>query len=444
MYECLVKSEVFLGEKSHVMVVLGWFNIKSFKKIVEPKLYGVAGSLFNGEMGSEILISNLLFNPQITDIVLCNITCADGWVNYPCKQFLKKLDRYEKESESNVLTKSINFYSVETEEGLLDCLMCIPNPVSSISRRKVVRPIQLLSPSMKPSQFNGQTITAKNLDDAHLEVVKRILEGGKDTNEDKAIREILNLTVVLTNLPTTYDDLLDSCGELNQLYIDQFINGTGDSHNYGYGDRLNTYFFINQPDNIALKLTRKPDSLAALMVLWDVRKDLLEGSSPCLTQIWVRLIDKKLHMSAVFRSNDMFKAWKANVQGLRGLQIKLSDRLGVVAGDLTTFSMSSHIYHQDFEFIQQVIGDHKTPRKEFYSCVGNFTIGVRLDGIEIIHTDNSGSFVDKYSGIKSARILLKKIVENNPTIENNHLLYLADELYSAESCFDSRCVYKQS
>lgn len=445
MYECLIPSEIYLGEKENVLVVLGWYNIKNFRRKIDKKLYGVASSLFNGDMGSEILIRNLLYNPQITDIVLCNITYADTWINYPCKQFVRMLEKLEKtDPEVRSIVQNVTFYQVSDEKGLLECLSAIIPNTRNNTRVRVVRPMEKIDAPTMPSQYNGQSLTCTGFDQAHQEIVSRIYYGGKDYGT-KEIRELLNLSVTLTKLPQTYTQLLDECSDSDKSYIEQFYNGVRDPYNYGYGNRLRNHFDIDQIEEVIIKLIRKPQTLAANMVLWDVPKDLVEGSSPCLTQIWLRREDNKLHMSVVFRSNDMYKAWRSNVKGLRGLQIRMCESLrgGVIPGDLTTMSMSAHIYHMDFDQIAKCINTKIADvRQDFLSQVGLFVIGVCNQRIIVTQTTIEGAFVKEYQGTK-AKLILKDLLNSNPSIEKNHLVYLADELYDAEFCLRNYRSYTQ-
>lgn len=446
MYQTLIPSEVYLGNLNHVMVVLGWFNKNEFRKLVNPNLYGVCGSLFNGEYGAQILISNLLYNPQITDVVLCNITSADAWLKFPCTQFFNKLIQSKHDPDIRNLLEKVQFTFVENECDLIHTLKEMYSaPIRETDREQVARPIKIELPDTKPGLFNGQTIRNRSLSDAHTEILKRIYTTGKDTNPTKMIRELLNLSATVTDLPINEKELFGLADESTQLYMKQFVEGTNDSHNYGYGDRLNTHFGFNQIDSVVAKLKNKKDSLAANLAIWSA-SDLLTGSSPCLTQVWLRLIDNQLNLTAVFRSNDMFKAWKSNVLGLRMLQIKIADQLNVTSGDLTTFSMSAHIYHLDFLAIKEVISICKTPKPHYFSEVGNFTIKYLNEHFTVTQTDNYGNLIWTYSLSESSKkcavasALLKQIVKANPSIEMSHVLYLSEEL---NRCECEKIDYKQ-
>ncbi len=116
----------------------------------------------------------------------------------------------------------------------------------------------------------------------------------------------------------------------------------------------------------------------------------LQEDIPCLREIQIRCSPSKkggfwLNFLTVWRSRDLYKAWGDNVIALTFLQQwlagELTKRIGqpVRVGCYTDFSMSLHIYGQDFE---KVGGDREKGLQSFFETfkTANDLIAKSLDG----------------------------------------------------------------
>jgi thymidylate synthase len=434
MYKSLFACDLAMGDRHDTAVILGWYPLKSFVKMFnETGLYGVAGNLFNPTHGVELLLRNLLFNTQIKNLLICDITKEDK-VNQPGKALYNKLigEYYEE------LGKHLNI-------DVCSCMTDIEYFLSVISKTKmdltptreqiIKQPITMEN-KILPGNIYSQVISQPTIELALPEVVKQIRNHGRLIAD---IQEYINLNIVITDEGESVAEFMSSVPSDLRLslgnYLNDFLFGTKSEHSYSYGDRL---LEKNQTQNVINKLTEKPLTMAGMMSIW-YPEDLIKGNSPCLTQIWVRAsVDGKLDMTATFRSNDMFRAWQFNAYALRALQIQIANGLQMTPGVLTTVSFSAHIYQKDFEEIQLFL-DRPQPKKEkvFYSTVGNFVITKPYPNrISIQQFCNQGNLI-RTKVIEATEVniyrAMKEIVKENPSIENEHLLYLYRELVKALS-----------
>jgi len=68
--------------------------------------------------------------------------------------------------------------------------------------------------------------------------------------------------------------------------------------------------------------------------------------SPGMVSVCFKVLDGKLTLTAVIRSNDMFIGWPANIYQIYLLQKYVAEKLGIATGSLTTISHSAHVFHE--------------------------------------------------------------------------------------------------
>lgn len=200
---------------------------------------------------------------------------------------------------------------------------------------------------------------------------------------------------------------------------------------YTYGMRLMDHEGIDQIEAMAESLKNSPETRRAISVTWNVRHDHSSANPPCLTLVQGIIQDERLHLTAYFRSNDMFSAWPMNAYALMALQKSLCQRTGYSAGTLTTISCSAHIYEKDWTSAKVITEKHLLPR--FHKDPrGHFLICASDGGILVDYQDSNGRTVKKYSGMSAARIL-EEIEKDKAVSSIQHALYLGRELQRAES-----------
>ncbi|MBZ9572611.1 hypothetical protein KJA17_00230 [Patescibacteria group bacterium] len=111
----------------------------------------------------------------------------------------------------------------------------------------------------------------------------------------------------------------------------------------------------------AIKIFKKdPTRRTVVMHTWIPFRDLMkfgpkreDTSSPCVLLFYPQLVDGKLHMFVVMKTNDLYNAWPENAYAFTFLQKYMADELGVATGTYTHFSVSMHIYKDMFEEVKK-------------------------------------------------------------------------------------------
>lgn len=164
-------------------------------------------------------------------------------------------------------------------------------------------------------------------------------------------REVMNLMVTVLEpqsgwpIPGSNWDMVG----LNK-YAEQLLSGENDSgFDYTYGERLRAY---NDPDAgevdqvayIIEKLQKNKTTRRAIAITWSPWWDNESEHVPCLQSVDFLFRAGKLHLTAYFRSQDVARAWPANLYGLSRLLGYVAERAGMQPGSITTISASAHIY----------------------------------------------------------------------------------------------------
>ncbi len=117
---------------------------------------------------------------------------------------------------------------------------------------------------------------------------------------------------------------------------------------------------IDQVEKAIKILKRDPTRRTVVMHTWIPFRDLMkfgpkrqDTSSPCVLLFYPQLVDGKLHMFVVMKTNDLYNAWPENAYAFTALQKYMAKELGVETGTYTHFSVSMHIYKDMFEEVKR-------------------------------------------------------------------------------------------
>ncbi len=108
-------------------------------------------------------------------------------------------------------------------------------------------------------------------------------------------------------------------------------------------------------------LRKDPTRRSIVLSTWIPIRDSIKfgkrekTSSPCLLSVHPQLVDGKLHMFVVMKTNELFNGFPLNAYGFTLLQKYMADQLGVAVGSYTHFSVSMQIYEDLYESARQVI-----------------------------------------------------------------------------------------
>lgn len=199
--------------------------------------------------------------------------------------------------------------------------------------------------------------------------LKTVFDEGKefiDTNK-RICRELLNFKIEVLEPKKDVTKPIEILNDFKKwVYppIDEIENiilskRITPAYGYSYGPAIFSFDSkINQIDDYVIPLLRAdPVSRRASVILWDPRTDSNPNkkAAPGLVMIHFKIEDSKLNLMAVIRSNDMFFGWPANIYQMSVLQEYVAKKLNCKLGSLTTFSISAHVFKDEFDEIKQAI-----------------------------------------------------------------------------------------
>jgi thymidylate synthase len=216
-------------------------------------------------------------------------------------------------------------------------------------------------------------------------------------------------------------------------YLGQLLHAEGaDGLSYTYGARLRAFDgTIDQVAALAAELRTAGESRRAVAALWSPAHDPASPNPPCLNLVQARLRAGRLHLTAYFRSHDIYRAWASNAYALRALQGQLAEALAVEAGELAVLSHSAHIYAHDWAAVEELLSQHYRPAdpRLLRDPRGSFVIAIEPPTIVVRHYSPAGEHLQSFRS-PSARELGVML---GPYLgEVSHALYLGRELQKAE------------
>ncbi|OAB56524.1 thymidylate synthase [Phormidium willei BDU 130791] len=487
LYQPHYKPNQLICGTGTTAIVSGWTVKEAIAKHLQPQDYAVIGQLYSPTRGISVLVRNLLLNPQVRHLIIVDATREDRnagsgrcladffaqgvrpgqtesgrdcWViNSPIVGYL---DAELSEAAIATLRESITCHRVEDVNSAHQLARTIaqqpPGQPWGVPQHF---PEAIVDSPLKPGRRYGHRLEGRTIAETWVKLIHRIRSTGtlRNTQHDSQWQELINLMAIVTDeppdfyfpdpnyLPVSRDFVADYVGQI------QDDAASKDGVKYTYGQRLRSWFGVDQIQQVIQQLSDNPDSARAVMSLWDAQQDgQANGSPPCLNHIWTRIVDGELSLTATFRSNDMFGAWVANAMGLRALQQHLKEKLEVQAGlnldlgPLITISESAHIYDDCWENADTLI-EQQYPKllknRSFADPSGSFTILVSGGEMVVEHlTPGSGEPLGCYVG-KTAKRLYQTIAADCPVLETEHALYLGTELQKAEISLKLELEYQQ-
>jgi len=199
--------------------------------------------------------------------------------------------------------------------------------------------------------------------------LNKIKEHGKSIldTEGRISNELLNLSITINSPDEDFTKPIEimrgfkswSYPEQEELEDVFFKKEASSSYYYTYGARIFNYTSSKDQieEYIIPLLAKQPNSRRAIVVLYQpvIDSKLEVKENPCLISIFFRIIDQKLTVSAMLRSNDIFVGWPANIYQLCLLQKYVAERLGIECGSITTISHSAHTFKEYDEEIEVVL-----------------------------------------------------------------------------------------
>lgn len=454
-----------------VVIVAGWSPLGRVKNLFNSDLYAVAGSLYS-LAGIDLLIRNLLANPY-TELVILNCTKQDKFANsvgvlvdffnkgYQVVngKYLVNSDKGEcwiggdiDKTDLDLLRAQITIrvYDGALPNAAADFNLYYRNKNIKYKSTKTYPSLELPETDIIPGEVFGHRAEGNCIAETWLKLVNLIRKTGKTRvmTDGLNAQELINVLAVVKDEPENFylPDYFPVDHRMVKDYIPQLLTAENDGIVYTYGQRLRSYFEFDQIESAITQLKNNPNSSRINLNLWDVGKDNFNSNPPCLVNLTFRVVEGKLSLTAVFRSNDMVNAWPCNAVGLRALQDYVGKAVKIPLAPLMILSESAHVYAGSYQFIDGVINRNqgliKKLSTQYNDPSGNFVINIYDGQIIVRQMAFNGVLVKSYMGT-SARKLLAEIMFFNPGLQVTHCWYLGYELAQAETAIKQGLVYKQ-
>ncbi|MCI0542263.1 thymidylate synthase [bacterium] len=139
---------------------------------------------------------------------------------------------------------------------------------------------------------------------------------------------------------------------------DVFTN-PGDVVTVAYGYRWRKHFGRDQLGKLIAMLEEDPSSRHGVIITWDPAADGLGGvlkkNVPCPYTFTVNIMNGRLNLHNIIRSNDMVLGAPADAAGFALLAHILADRLGVRPGTYTHSVSHAHIYSNHYAGAKEIV-----------------------------------------------------------------------------------------
>lgn len=125
-----------------------------------------------------------------------------------------------------------------------------------------------------------------------------------------------------------------------------------------YGNRWRHHFGLNQLSEVIAKLDADPSSRHGVVMIWDPSIDLTvpQKNVPCPVMFTLNVIQGRLNLHLVIRSNDMALGHPTDVAGFALLTHILAQRLALMPGVLTVSISNAHVYENQVSFMEVLVG----------------------------------------------------------------------------------------
>jgi len=448
------------SEESSVGLCTLWTEKEKVLRDISKDNYYIAGQCYSTQEGINLIIRNCLASKNIRQIVLCGVDLGKSG------DVLVALSRYGLDGRKVIGT------NCEIDEEIpLESVEAFRRNVEIIDKRDV-RDYKVLNdflgglprlngwgepehykkhtpkkPKSYPSEEVGFVIRSGKVGDVWLKILDHVLRFGhiKKSHHGDDQQELVGLVSVVNDEdPDGIDwkDYFQFTKEHFEVYQKQLMTDVIEKDlSYTYGSRLRDFGGINQIDSLVEELKRARYSRRAVAITWDVEKDHDNEHSPCLDVIQA-LVQDKLHITAYFRSNDMFGAWPENALALRKIQYEIASRVEVEVGDLIIVSNSAHIYSSDWEKARKIVNENSIHNEKCSDPRGNVLIDLEEGKIKISHLDPFGKKVGEFfvnSAIEGYKLIHKEKIIS----QIDHALDIGVELGRAEIALKKGLRYVQ-
>ena len=449
----------------------------------------VFGNLYGN--GLREMVRNLLYNPQIQTLLICGNdrsgsahelysffhgdmqTVDSPLIRYKTQPGIEKVSIWKISDTDRLIDDLVRpnqfkFYpeipeivlvnpDVQDEDFLgsvkqfFDGFINNPMPVDEDDRIEI--PLPEVEVQFLPSNPRGHQVVRDTPLEAWRELLYLLSRFGRRVTLKKGDRlELQNIKVVVEKPKSNTDNDLkaynidpekfrkyqkdiirskirpDKPSLRGQVRLPKWVQLREDE-SYNYSERLRTHFGLDNLERCVMRLKKDPEDRKAYITLWDNSKDLKAPSGhPCFVSLFFRKYDKKLTLTATFRTHNAIDGWFQNFYGLMAIQKWVAKRVNMHLGPITVISHSISIDPRELDRAMLVIG--KRPFKVRLDPMGYFR--VTLDGNEILVEHRFEDVTLKEYRGKKAVQLQHEIARDVALSDLNHAIYLGRQLARAE------------
>ncbi|MBD3361601.1 thymidylate synthase [Candidatus Woesearchaeota archaeon] len=440
-------------ENSGVGICTLWSEKEQIQSRIPKEYYSILGNLYSTK-GIDYLVRNTLSNPKIRYIVLFGKDMANSGQKF--MDLIKGDDiglNIAKE-HVDIFRKQVKVFDFRKNsfEEVLKILGELKNKKTESFGEPIILTEQVSDIDELPGENVNFIIREKQIADAWPKLLDLIMKFGeiKQTQYDMREKELLNTIITITEESQELKTFLKISKKELEEYLPTVL--TADKPvglNYTYGERLFSYKIdeyteINQIKRIICQLKECPYTRRAVSILWNVEKDRNSKHPPCLVYHNFLTRHGKLYLTAVIRSNDMFKAWPLNAFALNELLKFVCRETGLKYGNLTIVSNSAHVYETDWEEADKVIKDNITSNLDLIlDPRGYFVIYLKENSIFVQHFTNEDRQTSHLFKGDNAEHVYKEIIDKNLISRFDHAAYMGKELARAEECLKNNKEFKQ-
>lgn len=185
---------------------------------------------------------------------------------------------------------------------------------------------------------------------ACMEGIQR--NGHEALDGDVRLKELLNVSMAAYDC--SVNDFL-SCGaseDRMRLMLDKYRSQSIlPQYTVSYGRLFRNHNGIDQIQWVIDRLKENPHSKSAT-IGFHVPGD---SELSCISLLDCKIRNHALHITAVYRSQNVYASQPGNLCALHDLQQEIADNLRVPAGVLTLHIMSAHIYEDDWSAAHELV-----------------------------------------------------------------------------------------
>lgn len=381
LYKDILKVK---NPRHHVAVCCLWTERQVVETLLKEVEYNTIGNLYSAQ-GINSMMRNIFANPHIRVIVIWGaemslsgyslIMFKQKGVDKESRKIVAARGEIEKEIPNDIVEEFRKVVEVVDMRGrtAVDLVAKVKEVsgkhMEPFSAKTRTFPQAEVAVRTMPSEQVGFRVSAPTVAKTWLRLLNEIQKYGRPKHtrysKDNSLKEILNLTAVITNedpeniyfpeyLPFTRVELEAYYAE---ILTARQIPGVA----YNYGKRMRVDLGVDQIAAMKDLLKNRPDSKKMIATTMNPKLDwnqVNKGDTPCLVMVLGSVQDDTFFFTAHFRSQDMVHGWPRNTFALRKLQKDIADSAGLRMGPLTMITHSAHMYADDFGLVDNLLMQH--------------------------------------------------------------------------------------